>query len=515
MSIPLHVLLVEDSEDDARLLMLELRRGGYAPALQRVDTSEAMQSALVERMWDVVISDYAMPNFNALAALKATRQSGLDVPFIVVSGAIGEQVAVDLMRSGAHDYVMKDNLARLVPAIRRELDEARMRAERREFEASLERARRLETLGELAGRVAHDLNNMLMPLVAYPDLILNQVPASGQVREDILRMQEAAERAAVVVQDLLTLARRGAYRMSPLSLNLVVKAYLRSPTLTDLAARYPNVSVSTELAPDISYLLGSSPHLSKVIMNLVSNAFEALPDGGEIKISTANESLDRAFLGYSHISAGDYAVLRVSDTGVGIPEADMDRIFEPFYTKKEMGRSGSGLGLAVVYGVVSDHKGRIDVRSTVGIGSEFALYFPVTRETLTETSEDSGSYRGSETVLVVDDVEEQRCIAARLLFSLGYRVVTAVNGREAVRYVGQHHVDILVLDMAMEDDFDGLDTFREIVKLQPGQKAILASGFSETNRVRETQRLGAGQFVRKPYTLGRIGKAVRQELDAC
>lgn len=193
----------------------------------------------------------------------------------------------------------------------------------------------------------------------------------------------------------------------------------------------------------------------------------------------------------------------------------MDRIFEPFYTKKEMGRSGSGLGLAVVYGVVSDHKGRIDVRSTVGIGSEFALYFPVTRETLTETSEDSGSYRGSETVLVVDDVEEQRCIAARLLFSLGYRVVTAVNGREAVRYVGQHHVDILVLDMAIEDDFDGLDTFREIVKLQPGQKAILASGFSETNRVRETQRLGAGQFVRKPYTLGRIGKAVRQELDAC
>jgi CheY-like chemotaxis protein len=198
---------------------------------------------------------------------------------------------------------------------------------------------------------------------------------------------------------------------------------------------------------------------------------------------------------------------------VGIESADLGRVFEPFYTKKELGRSGSGLGLAVVYGVVHDHKGRIDVQTELGRGTEFTLYFPITMETLLESDKDTKDYHGNETVLVVDDLGTQRQLAVRLLSSLGYQVKAVENGRAAVSYLGENAVDILVLDMIMEDGFDGLDTYNVIAQIRPGQKAVIASGFSETERVKEAQRLGAGQFVKKPYTLHGLGKAVREELD--
>ena len=513
IATPVSVLMVEDSEDDTLLLMRALQRAGYAPVFERVDTPEDMSVALAQKTWDVVITDYAMPKFSALAALDLLEASGLDLPFIVVSGTIGEEMAVTLMRSGAHDYVMKDNLARLGPAIRRELDEARVRKERRELEESLERARRMEALGKLAGGVAHDLNNMLGPLVAYPDLLLDELPEDSPFRPDILSMQRAAERAAALVQDLLALARRGTYQMVPLNLNSVVMQYLCSPSYTDLIARYPDVSVDLDLSSDLLSIQGSAPHLFNVIMNLVSNAFEAMPHVGRLAISTSNQNLARPLVGYSYVDAGDYVVLQFVDTGVGIEEKDMDRIFEPFYTKKEMGRSGSGLGLAIVYGVVHDHKARIDLQSTVGVGTKFTLYFPVTQDALVGSSSVSDDCRGNETVLVADDLREQRQIAVRLLSSLGYVVTAVENGHQAIDYLKVNSADIIVLDMLMEDGFDGLDAYREIVKVHPGQKAIIASGFSESDRVKEAQRLGVGQFVRKPYTLEKIGAAVRRELD--
>ncbi len=514
MSTSLSALIAEDSEDDALLLVRELRRAGYSPVYERVETPEGMRAALQAHAWDVVIADYAMPSFGALAALEMLRASGLDLPFIVVSGTIGEEVAVALMRAGAHDYVMKSSLTRLGPAIQRELHEARMRRERRELEQNLERARRMEALGQLAGGVAHDLNNIVGPLVAYPELILEDLPQDSPVREDVMRIQEAAQRAAAVIQDLLTLARRGAYQMTPLSLNLVVEQYLRSPSLIELRARYPAVSVEASLASDLLSISGSAPHLSKVIMNLVSNAFEAMPSGGRIQISTFNQSMDHSYLGYDYIEAGSYAVLRVSDTGTGIAQDDIGRIFEPFFTRKAMGRSGSGLGLAVVYGVVHDHKGRMGIKTQMGAGTEFLVFFPVTTEPSPEATGVKDDYRGNETVLVVDDLEEQRQVAARLLGCLGYQVTAVDSGPAALRYLEAKSADVVLLDMIMADDWDGLDTFREIVRLYPSQKAIIVSGFSETDRVREALALGVGQFVKKPYTVDSIGRAVRWELDS-
>jgi CheY-like chemotaxis protein len=250
-------------------------------------------------------------------------------------------------------------------------------------------------------------------------------------------------------------------------------------------------------------------------MNLVSNAAEAMKNGGTISISTQNRSVQGQLKGFETIEEGEYVTLTVSDTGVGIAAGDLEKIFEPFYTKKVMGRSGTGLGMAVVWGTVKDHKGYIDVESNEGKGTAFTLYLPITREEqvkdeLLQSFED---YRGNgASVLVVDDVKEQRQIASGMLKQLGYSVISVSNGEEAVAYMKKESADLLILDMIMDPGIDGLETYRKILKLHPGQKAVLVSGFSETKLVREAQRLGAGAYVRKPYTLDQLGLAVRSAL---
>jgi CheY-like chemotaxis protein len=251
-------------------------------------------------------------------------------------------------------------------------------------------------------------------------------------------------------------------------------------------------------------------------MNLVSNAAEAMLDGGKILISTENRYIDMPVRGYDHVEEGDYVTLTVSDAGVGISPEDMERIFEPFYTKKVMGKSGTGLGMTVVWGTVRDHSGYIDVKSVEGKGTTFTLYFPVTRKEIAKdeslvTTED---YMGKgESVLVVDDVEEQREIASRILRRLGYSVTAVSSGEQAVDYLKDNSADLMLLDMIMDPGIDGLETYKRILEFYPGQKAIIASGFSETRRVKKAQRLGAGAYIKKPYLLEKIGLAVRDELD--
>ncbi len=251
-------------------------------------------------------------------------------------------------------------------------------------------------------------------------------------------------------------------------------------------------------------------------MNLVSNAAEAMPDGGKILISTENRYIDSPIRGCDDVEEGDYVTLTVSDTGIGISPEDIERIFEPFYTKKMMGRSGTGLGMAVVWGTVKDHKGYIDVKSAQGKGTTFTLYFPATRK---EAAKDKSfvsieDYMGNgESLLVVDDVEEQREIASRILNKLGYSVTSVSSGEEAVDYLKDNSADLLVLDMIMDPGIDGFETYKSILEFLLKQKAIIVSGFSETERVKEAQRLGAGAYIKKPYLLDKIGIAVRDELN--
>lgn len=389
-------------------------------------------------------------------------------------------------------------------------------AERERLEEKLRRAQKMEAIGTLAGGVAHDLNNVLSGLVSYPELLLMDLSTDSPLRKPVLTIQKSGEKAAGIVQDLLTLARRGVSVAEVVNMNLLIGEFLKSPEYEKLKFYYPEFDLEVEYEENLLNIIGSPVHLSKTIMNLVSNGVEALPGKGKVSIETRNRYVDTPVRGYDDIAPGDYVVITVSDNGTGISTEDIDRIFEPFYTKKVMGRSGTGLGMAVVWGTVKDHQGYIDVESKAGRGTRVTVFLPASRQKIIarDSNEDLYKYDGhGETILVVDDMPEQLEIASQMLVKLGYKVATASGGEQAIEYLKNNTADLVVLDMIMEPGIDGLETYRQIISICPGQKAIIASGFSETDRVREAQALGAGAYIKKPYLLEKIGMVVRNELD--
>ena len=383
----------------------------------------------------------------------------------------------------------------------------------REAEEKLVRLKKMESLGLLAGGVAHDLNNVLAGIVSYPDMILLTLPEDSNLRKPIETMQESGLRAAAIVQDLLTVARGVAIPKEPFNLNGVIREYFKSPEYKKLLQYHPAVTVKVELDPALLNIKGSPDHIRKVLMNLVSNASEAIEGSGNVVVSTMNRYIDKPLKGYDDVNIGEYAVLTITDNGPGISADDLDRIFEPFYTKKVMGRSGTGLGLTVVWNVVQDHEGYINVTGDKE-GAKFELYFPITREAVTDKQsiplEDL--YGHGEMILVIDDVQSQREISCRLLETLQYKTKAVSGGKEAIDYLKEHSVDLLLLDMIMDPGINGRETYERIKKIHPQQKAIIFSGFAETEQVKETQKLGAGRYIKKPLILEELGLAVKEEL---
>jgi PAS domain S-box-containing protein len=387
--------------------------------------------------------------------------------------------------------------------------------EREKLLEQLQRAEKMEAIGTLAGVVAHDLNNILSSIISYPELLLMNLDPDNPIRKPIEAIYKSGQKAAAIVEDLLTLARRGVSISEVVNLNTIITDYLEGPEFEKLSTFHLLLDVQKDLSPELINIKGSSVHLSKTIMNLVSNAAEAMPDGGTLSISTENRYVDQPVRGYEDIQEGDYTALVVSDTGIGISPDEIKQIFEPFYTKKVMGRSGTGLGMSVVWGTVKDHKGYIDIESVPGKGTRFTLFFPVTHEELSKSKADFsiGDYSGNgESILVVDDIKEQRMIASSILSRLRYSVQTVSCGEAAVEYLKNNSVDLVILDMIMEPGMDGLDTYKKILKLYPDQKAVIASGYSETDRVKEAQQLGAGEYIKKPYTIKKISVAIKLEL---
>lgn len=391
----------------------------------------------------------------------------------------------------------------------------RVEEEKQKLQDRLNRAEKMEVLGQLAGKVAHDLNNVLGVLTGYSELLLMDISEDHRARVNAEKIMKSTEKGAAIIQDLLTLARRGVTTTEVVNLNHVVSGFVKSPVFDKLKEQHYQVTFRSECDDHLLNINGSPVHLEKALMNLVSNAAEAIAGAGEVTIHTENRYLDAAVSGYDEIREGDYVVLTVSDTGTGIPADRKEKIFEPFYTSKKMGKSGTGLGLPIVWGMVKDHKGYIDVQSRDGGGTVFTIYFPATRDEILNArqKEKTERYRGKgESVLVVDDIAEQRDVASALLEKLGYRVHSVSSGEKAVEYLKGNKVDILVLDMIMAPGIDGFETYRRILEIHPKQKAVIVSGFSETDRVREAQKLGAGPYIKKPYVLETIGTAIRDEL---
>jgi len=401
----------------------------------------------------------------------------------------------------------------------RDISEQRATAlKEKELEERLNRSKKMEALGLLAGGVAHDLNNVLSGVVTYPELLLMDLGEESPMAQGLKIIQRSGLRATEIVQDLLTLSRRGVITRNVVDLNSIIKEFLRTPECEKILSFHPGVEVASSIQAHAPQIKGSEIHLQKTVMNLISNAAEAQPAGGRIRISTRNIQLKTPLRGYDQVHPGDYLMLTVEDWGEGIAPEDLDRIFEPFFTKKVMGRSGTGLGMAVVWGTVQDHEGYIHVDSTPGKGTRFDLYFPITEGVLEQApgTQDLSNLMGNrEIILIVDDVAHQRQIASATLERLGYSPVCVPSGEAAVEYFkSDGQADLVLLDMIMGPGIDGLETFRRIRMLRPGMKAVIASGFSRTRQVTSALDLGAGQYLKKPYTIEKIGMALKKELAA-
>ena len=387
--------------------------------------------------------------------------------------------------------------------------------ERLQLQDQLKKAEKMETIGKLASGVAHDLNNILSGIVRYPEMLLLELADDHPLRQPIEIIQKSGMNAAAVVQDLLSLSRQAVTVKKVFSLNALVKDFLQSPEYVHALSVNTHVKVSVQLDADDLNVRGSQVNLLKTLMNLLNNAMEACMVAGSVAIGTCCKYMDQPLNGYERIPEGEYVVLSVSDSGTGIAQEDLQKIFEPFFSKKKLGRSGTGLGMTLISSTVRDHEGFIDVKSSEGNGTVFELYLPATREPLSDTDpyQTLSDCMGNEQVLVIDDIPEQRRIAALMLQKLGYRVHAVESGEQAVEYLKDNSVDILVLDMIMDPGIDGCETYRRILKRHPGQRAVIASGYAESERIFEAQRLGAGPYIKKPYTLEKIGRAIRAELD--
>jgi len=641
MNVPLRVLLIEDSDDDAALVVRTLRRGGYDLTYTRVESAEAMRDALARHPWDLVISDYSMPQFSGPAALQLLHEVGIDLPFIIVSGTIGEETAVAAMKAGAHDFLMKGNLTRLIPAVARELREAVERRERRraearfasvldataeaiiavdedqrivlfntsaerifgytaaeaygqpldillpvqliaahqqhirafatapdssrsmserqgafvgrrkdgtefpieasiaklsqegqtiftvflqdisarkQLEAQLFQSQKMEAIGQLAGGIAHDFNNLLMVMAGYMELALETLPADQPVYSDLLEAHKAAQRAATLTRQLLAFARKQIIDLRVLNLNSLVLE------LDKLLRRVlgEHIDLITQPAPDLGLVKVDPGQIEQVIVNLVVNARDAMPNGGKLTIETANTVLG---IDYAHqhagVAPGEYVMLAISDTGSGIDAVVRQHLFEPFFTTKEPGK-GTGLGLATCYGIVKQHGGHIGVYSEVGHGTCFKIYLPhvadvkASSDVLFPRGEAKAVRQGTETVLVVEDEPPVRELTCRVLREQGYTVLDATNGKEALHKVHAYagaRIDLLVTDMVMPR-MGGKALAEQLMAVYPHIKVLFVSGYT-TDAIVHHGRLDLGtNFLSKPFTPTALIRKVQEVLDA-
>lgn len=637
MTTPLRVLIVEDSEDDAALLVRELRRAGYEPDHMRVDTLDAMRAALLERIWDVILADFSVPGFGAPQALGLMTALGLDLPFIIVSGSIGEDVAVGMMRAGAQDYVMKGNLTRLTPVLSRELREAEERrerkraeaalreseeryrelfenanniiftldlsgrftsvnkageqitgysrervltmsildligedqrervlqalrseltageeyaaewqvnaadgkrvalevnsrpifegekvvgvqgiardvTERKRLEAQLRQAQKMESVGTLAGGVAHDFNNILTGIIGFADLGLSDLSIQHPLYRNLLEIKQLGDRAARLIRQLLAFARRQVLEQRQIALNDVIS------DLGRLLGRVigEHIELQLVLAENLPCVNADPAQMEQVLMNLCVNARDAMPAGGRLLIETQAITLNDSYC-HSHPWAklGEYVLLTVSDSGMGMDRLTQERIFEPFFTTKEPGQ-GTGLGLAMVYGIVKQHNGLIHVYSEIGRGSSFKIYLPALSTVGEEVDRPTIELPkgGHEMILLAEDDTAVRELIVTILENNGYRVVAAANGQEAIDIFERQPNDFsLILSDAVMPKISGRELYEALHHHRPALKFLFISGYS-INALNEKfildKRLA---LLHKPFSPVDLARKVREVLD--
>ncbi|MBI2901253.1 MAG: response regulator [Planctomycetes bacterium] len=515
MAKPLRVLLVEDSENDAMLVLGELRADGFEPAWERVETAGDMGAALDGGSWDVILSDVQMPGFSGFEALSLWKQSGIDIPFIIVSGTVGEDVAVRAMKQGASDYLLKGQLRRLPAAIERELREAADRRERRNVEEQLRHLQKLDSIGRLAGGVAHDFNNLLSAIIGFADLTLDGLHKDDPFRSYVEEIRRAGDRAAALTRQLLAFSRKQLVVPKVLDLNSIVGGMDR------LLRRVigEDVDLVTSLAPGLGRVKADPGQIEQVLMNLATNARDAMPKGGRLTIETADVDLDEAYARrHGAVRPGPHVMLAVTDTGCGMDQETQSHLFEPFFTTKGEGH-GTGLGLATAYGIVKQSAGNIWVYSEPGRGATFKIYLPRVDAPL-DTQAPAGApsrplLQGSETILVAEDEPQVRHLTCHVLKMHGYTVLEARHGGEAVAVAEAHRdvIHLLLSDVVMPE-MDGRELAERLAVSRPETRVLFLSGYA-SNAIVHHGVLDAGiAFLQKPFTPAALAGKVREVLDA-
>jgi two-component system cell cycle sensor histidine kinase/response regulator CckA len=638
MSRPLRVLIVEDTEADAELLLLELERGGFDVTSTRVQTATTMKRELETRTWDLVVSDYSMPAFDAPGALAVLKESGLDLPVIVVSGTIGEESAIGALKAGAHDFIVKGKMARLLPAVERELREAEARAvgrktqtalrdseeryrdiiettnegvwmidgewkttfvnarmasllgyqaedligiqildfvheasrsaiasslsrraaggsnqvellllrkdggdlwvlvdstprfdasgqyqgalammmdvtQRKRLEDQLRHAMKMEAIGTLAGGIAHDFNNLLTIIISYTTLVVENLDPSLAIRADLEEVRKAGERAADLTKQLLAFSRRQVLEVRILDLNQLLAGFQKM--LQRLLGE--DIEFSLLTSPRLGQVRADPTQVEQIVMNLAVNARDAMPGGGKLSIETENVELDASYAAlHLDVTPGNYVMLAVTDTGVGMDPATAQRMFEPFFTTKEQGK-GTGLGLSTVFGIVQQSQGHIWVYSEPGRGTTFKVYFPRAdgkAEPATSPPPPT-TLRGTETILLVEDEEAVRAVACTILRQQGYSVLEAQNGGEAflVCEKAQAPIDLLVTDVIMPR-MTGRELAERLAPMRPAMKVLYVSGYTENTIIHHGLLESGIAYLSKPLRPDMLLRKVREVLDA-
>jgi len=458
-----------------------------------------------------------MPSFSAPAALKILQEAKLDIPFIILSGVIGEDDAVSAMKTGAHDYIMKGNVARLLPAIERELHEAILRKENRLLEAQFLQSQKMESVGRLAAGVAHDFNNLLTSIMGHSQLGTMEIPPEHPLQDHFREILKASESASNLTKQLLAFSRKQVIEPKTIILNDLIE------NITKMLHRLigEQIELITINNPRLDSVTVDPGQIEQVILNLVVNARDAMPQGGKIIIQTNNINLEASQTSqYNEVSPGEYVLLSIIDNGSGMSEAIKSKIFEPFFTTKEEG-NGTGLGLATSYGIIKQSNGFIEVDTRLGAGTTFSIYIPKTPATKDTTTHNKTTINhqetttSKETILLAEDEPLVRSTIASMLNEQGYTVIQASNGAEAIKIAQQdqfQNIDLLLTDLIMPE-LNGLELADQFKNTHPNKKILLTSGFPDATITQETIKEQKFEFIHKPFLPITLSSKIRKILD--
>ncbi|MGD0206243.1 MAG: response regulator [Verrucomicrobiota bacterium] len=514
MKTPLHILHLEHDRNDAGLVQAALEAEGIACTVECVESRADFVTALERGNVDLILSDYSLPAFDGLSALEIARTKWPAIPFIIVSGTPGEELAIESLKRGATDYVLQQQLSRIVPAVRRAMQEVEARAERQRLEEQFIEAQKMEVMGQLASGVAHDFNNILAVIIGYSDLIRQELGPDHPLRKYAEEIWQAGEHATRLTRQLLVFSRKQKVQPVVLDLNEVVK------DLDKMLRRLINENIELTVVPGkrIGRVKADAGYVGQVLVNLVVNARDALPNGGQLSIATSNVTLDENYVRtHPEVTPGDYVMLAVSDTGVGMTDEVKAHLFEAFFTTKPKGK-GTGLGLATCQTIVKQSGGHIVAYSELGKGTTFKVYFQRVNQPLEVAARPTPSGplpRGTETLLVVEDEPAVCHLANNVLGNQGYTVLWAMNGQDALRVAREHKgppIRLVITDVIMPQ-MGGKVMAEWLKSSYPDLKILFTSGYTDDAIVHYGVLDPGVAFLSKPYTPATLTRKVRELLD--